>query len=154
LREWNIPGQFSVNCNPLIYSNLNTDGVVWLIAHLTIPRPSHQIPLIPSGLINPCKILTMPQTLNLHQINQPKVGMMRGCKIPCKTSLGKTWPHRAGYHAPTAATVIFRSTENFSILMSFTKPRRNKRIPNNEAIDISDVTTQLQPNRKHAKVEP
>jgi hypothetical protein len=37
LREWNIPDQFSVNCNPLIYSNLNTDGVVWLIAHPTIP---------------------------------------------------------------------------------------------------------------------
>ncbi len=62
------------------------------------PQPSHQIPLIPSGLINPCKILTMPQTLNLRQINQPKVGIMRGCKIPCFTSLGKTWPHRAGYH--------------------------------------------------------
>jgi hypothetical protein len=79
---------------------------------------------------------------------------MRGCKIPCFTSLGKTWPHRAEYYAPTAATTIFRSTGNFSILMSFIKPRRNKRIPNNEVIDISDVTTQLQPNRKHGKVEP
>jgi hypothetical protein len=43
-------------------------------------------------------------------------------------------------YAPTAATTIFRSTGNFSILMSFIKPRRNK-IPNNEVIDISDVTT-------------